>query len=198
MNQVGSAKPAMKKPNPAIVGDNVLETVRGIGANIGTIARDEATQNIPDNFLQDMFGVDQTKSELKPNESVNVQQEEEPKKVTPRDLIHALTTNDKAITQQEIAQLRQQLEGYAKQTNNTEIKKAVIEQPTENPGVYHKNLFEQLVETAKKFATNPDDGLTWFNEAGTKKKRKGFWHGFKSHGTKFGLSNERTAATSTG
>ncbi len=188
----------MKKPNPALVGDNVLETVRSIGATIGTTTTDEITQKIPDNFLQDMFGVNQAQSELKPNESINVQQDEASKRVTPRDLIHVLTTNDKTITQHEIQVLRQQLEGYAKQTNDPQIKKVVLEQPTVNPGVYHKNLFEQLVETAKKLATNPDDGLTWFKEAGTKKKRQGFWGAYKKHGTTFGLSSERTTATQSG
>jgi hypothetical protein len=199
MNQVGQSKPNPKKPNPYVVGDNVLETVRGLGANIGTAIQDEVTQKIPDNFIRDMFGgANQLQSELKPNEAINVHQEEAPKKVTPRDIIHALMTDDKKITQQEITQLRQQLEMYSKQTKNNEIKKAVIEQPTENPGVYHKNIFERLVYTAKKLTTNPDDGLTWFKEAGTRKKRKGFWRGFKDKGTKFGLSSERTASTQSG
>lgn len=196
MNQVGMPKPATKKPN-SYVNPNVMEAVRGIGTNIGTTTKNEFTQNLPDNFLRDMFGADQPQSELKPNESINVQQEEEPKKVTPRDIIHALTTKDKEMTQQELNAIRQQIETIGKQTNNQEIKKVVIEQPTENPGVYHTNFFKRILETAQQLG-KPDDFLTEFNKAGTKRKRLGFWSRTKTNGSSYNLSGERTAATQSG
>jgi len=196
MNQ-GQQKQNSKKPNPFIVGDNVLETIRGVGASVGKTALDETTQKLPDNFIRDMFGAGAVSEELRPNEPIDIQQEK-PQKVTPKDLIHALTTKDKSLTEHEIEQLRTQLKAFAPKTNNQEVKKAAIEQPAQETGTYHENRLERLLNVAKKFMTNPDDGLTWFKEAGKRKKLKGFWGSYKKHGTTFGLSSERTASTQSG
>ncbi len=191
------AKPAPKKQTPYLVGDNVMETVRSIGGSVGNAVQLEATQKLPDNILQDVFGTPAAREELQPNETVDVTKQEQPR-TSPKDLIHALTTQDETLTAKEIAQLRAQLATLAPKTHHAEAKKAMIEQPEQQAGIYHKNRLETIVENIKKLATNPDDGITWFKETGKRQKQKGFWYGYKKHGTSFGLSNERTAATQSG
>lgn len=195
MNQ-GQQKQNPKKQNPFIVGDNVLETIRGVGASVGKTAFDETTQKLPDNFIRDMFGAAAAHEDLQPNEPIDFQQKEPG--VSPKDVLRALTTKDDAVKKHEIEQLRQQLATLAPRTTHAEAKKAVIEQPEEQPGEYHKNRLEGIINTVKKLTTNPDDGLTWFKEAGKRKKLKGFWGSYKKHGTTFGLSSERTTATQSG
>lgn len=195
MNQ-GQSKQNPKKPNPYIVGDNVMETVRSIGASVGTTALNETTQKLPDNFVQDIFGVKTAQEEVHPNEPISFQQEQP--RVSPQDVIHTLTTREKTTTDDKLKQLRDLLTTLAPKTKNAEVKKAVIEQPEKKPGIYHENRLERFIETAKKLLTNPDDGLTWFKEAGKRKRQKGFWGNYKTHGTTFGLSSERTAATQSG
>ncbi len=195
MNQ-GQSKPNLKRPAP-FVGDNVLETVRSIGGSVVDTAQQEITQKLPDNILQDIVGAATTREALQPNETIHITQQEQPQ-TSPKDLIHALTTQDETLTAKEIAQLRSQLASLAPKVNHAEAKKAIIEQPEHQAGIYHKNRLQTLVESIQKLMTNPDDGLTWFREAGKRKKQMGFWGGYKKHGTTFGLSSERTAATQSG
>lgn len=196
MNQ-GQSKPNLKRPNPYIVGDNVLETIRSLGGSIGTNVQQETTQKLPDTLLRDMFGTNVNQEELQPNESIALPSEQ-PQKTTPKDIFGALTTKDKSLTEQEIAQLRAQLATLAPKTNDNAIKKEVIEQPNNQTGIYHKNRLERFIESVKKLTTDPQDGLTWFKETGKRKKQKGFWGSYKKHGTTFGLSSERTASTQSG
>ena len=195
MNQ-GQSKPNLKRPNPFRT-DNILESVRGLGASVGNTVQQETTQNLPDALLRDMFGTEASQGELQQNESIALPSEQPPK-TTPKDIFGALTAKDKSLTEQEIGQLRAQLATLAPKTNDNAIKKEVIEQPNNQTGIYHKNRLERFIEKVKNITADPFDGLTWFRETGKRKKQKGFWGSYKKHGTTFGLSSERTASTQSG
>lgn len=197
MNQQ-SVKPNQKRPNPLLVSDNVLETVRGLGSSVGkTLQRDVAGQ-IPNDMLRDLFDAGQPSGELRPDEALEVQPTEQKVRPTPKNILQPFADADKQQTQQSLSAVREQLKSIAAQTKNPEVQKAVIEQPVVDPGIYHKNFFEQLLANVRALGQNPEDGLTAFKIAGTRRKQMGYWGAFKKHGTSFGLSNERTVATQAG
>lgn len=190
-------KSATKKPNPYLVGDNVLETVRSLGGTVKKTMQQDVIQKIPEAIVHEMFASGQQSQELLPDKPTEIQSEY-PSRPQSRERTQPLVSLDQQHTEQALSLIREQLKTLAKQTNNPELQKAAIAQPAEEQGIYHQTFFERLTSMAKKLATNPDDGLTWFREAGTKRKRLSFWSGYKKHGTSFGLSYERTLATQAG
>lgn len=194
MNQQ-STKQNVKRPNPLNVSDNLVESFRSLGNSVGKSVHNDVVNKIPEDMIRDMFAAGQPTSELKPNESVSVQPEEKQEKAQPRQLIRDLFTSDQQQTKQSIETIRQQLKTLAKQTNSPEIQKAVIEQPMEQQGIYHKTFFGRLLEDAQRLI-KPDDALTEFKKAGTKRKRLGYWSQAKK--TSYSLSEERKLATQAG
>ena len=68
-----------------------------------------------------------------------------------------------------------------------------------DPGIYHVNFFERLRSILKVLREQIDDSRTWLALSAQRKQKKlGYWGMFKKHGTSFGLSNERSIATSAG
>jgi len=200
MNQP-SAKSNQKKPNPYIVGDNVLETVRSLGNNVGKTIKQDVVQQIPNDMLRDIFGTVQEPQEMHQNETVDIQHE---KKVHQgaghRESIQPYIDADMRETKEKLDGIRKELQALSKSIKgfHQEIEKAVLEMPI-NPGVYHLNFFEQLRSFIQSLRETLDDGKVWlqaFNN--NSKKKKGYWGMYKKHGTTFGLSNERTIATQAG
>jgi hypothetical protein len=76
---------------------------------------------------------------------------------------------------------------------------AVMETPPE-VGEYHLNFFEWLLITIKQAREKVEDSGAWLSAVKGKngKKGGGYWDMFKKHGTAFGMSNERSSATSVG
>ena len=77
---------------------------------------------------------------------------------------------------------------------------AVMSAPTE-VGEYDINFFEWLILTIKQAREKVEDSGAWLSAVKGKNGKKGnqdYWSMFKKHGTSFGMSNERSAATSVG
>jgi len=101
--------------------------------------------------------------------------------------------------EQKINAIRAELAMLSKtiKTLNTDIQKAITEMP-EHPGIYHENFFERLRTILVLIRTQIEDSRTWLTMWTDRKKKKGFWASYKKHGTKFGLSSERTVSMSAG
>ncbi|MFZ2024985.1 MAG: DUF5660 family protein [Microgenomates group bacterium] len=199
MNQ-GQSKPNAKRPNPYIVGDNVLETVRSIGGNVGKTLSQDVVQEMGNNMLRDIFGT-QAPKELQQNESVAVQPEAPVKQpVSNSELMKPFIQKDIQETKAQLESIRKELQMLSKSIKgfHQEVEKAIMEMPV-NPGVYHINFFEQLRSFLQSLRETLDNSSTWlaaFNA--NSKKKKGYWGKYKKHGTTFGLSSERTASTQSG
>ena len=62
-----------KKKLPTYVGDNILESVRGISTTIGKTVQHDVISQIPQDALQAIFNTNQRKDqELPPNEAVQL------------------------------------------------------------------------------------------------------------------------------
>lgn len=191
MNQSQQPK---KRQNPYIVGDNVLETVRGLGGNVTKTTKDTATQ-IASDALQDIIS-GRTKNESVPMEPREYVQP----RVLNKEFIQPLIQKDISETKQKLEAVRQELQALSKSIRGLqqEIQTAVMEMPVD-AGIYHLNFFEQLKQLLKGIRERVDDSRVWLSawNANVKKKR-GYWGMYKKHGTSFGLSSERTLATQAG
>lgn len=194
-----------KRPNPYVVGDNVLETVRGIGATVGTTVKRDVVTQIAEDALQDIVGgrasTHQPTEQLQPNETVQLKGNTEEKPIhRKQESIQSLIQKDVVETKQKLEAIRQELHTLSKsiQGLSQDIQTAVMEMPVE-PGIYHINFFEQLKIMLMSIRERVDDSRSWLSAWKTNaKKKRGYWGMYKKHGTSFGLSNERTLATQAG
>ena len=182
-----------KRPNPYVVGDNVLETVRSLGGTVTKTTKDAATQ-IAYDALQDIInGRTTERVPMEPREYIQP-------RISNKELIQPIIQKDIAETKQKLESIRQELHALSKSIRGLqqEIQTAVLEMPVD-PGVYHLNFFEQLKMLLKGIRERVDDSQVWLSawNANAKKKR-GYWGMYKKHGTTFGLSSERTLATQAG
>lgn len=80
----------------------------------------------------------------------------------------------------------------------TEFKEVAVTEIPVNPGKYHVNFFEWVLSVIKVARMKVEDSNAWMQTVKGKGARKDYWGMFKKHGTSYGLSGERTAATQTG
>ncbi len=191
--------------------DSILEALRDLGGGVGrTVTRDVAGKVATD-ALTSLFGSVPKQGELKPNQQLHMpdkQTKPEPARErfyppfmqpearpAARPVIH----EDQEKLQKQIESVRQELKAIASsiQSLNTEIGKAVQAVPV-NPGIYHANFFERLRSVLKVLREQIDDSRSWLTMHTSRKKKMGYWGMYKKHGTTFGLSNERSLATSAG
>jgi hypothetical protein len=193
-----------KRPNPYVVGDNVLETVRSLGATVTKTAQDSATQIAAD-ALQDIISGRPAQKQPQERTYTHEAGSMEPReriqpRISNKELIQPLIQKDIAETKQKLEAIRQELQALSKSIRGLqqEIQTAVMEMPVD-PGVYHLNFFEQLKMLLKGIRERVDDSRVWLSAWNTNvKKKRGYWGMYKKHGTTFGLSSERTLATQAG
>jgi len=73
-----------------------------------------------------------------------------------------------------------------------------VEQTTKTVGTYHVNLFEWMLAVIRSAREKVEDSSAWLGTVKGKGAKKDYWGMFKQHGTTFGLSGERSVATSVG
>ncbi|OGG30239.1 hypothetical protein A2973_01055 [Candidatus Gottesmanbacteria bacterium RIFCSPLOWO2_01_FULL_49_10] len=78
-----------------------------------------------------------------------------------------------------------------------EVIQAVEEIPV-HPGIYHLNFLDRLQGIIRILRQQVEDGSNWLSLWTGRKQKKQYWGMYKKHGTKFGLSSERTLATQAG
>lgn len=79
-----------------------------------------------------------------------------------------------------------------------QVEVVAMEQTGEDPGVYHVNYLEKMLEYMRDLRLNVEDSLAWFSSLRSKKAAQQYGKMAKKHGTSFTLSNERQAATQSG
>jgi len=95
--------------------------------------------------------------------------------------------------QQKIKQLAKEQTGLMKEAEKTAF------QAVANPGVYHLNFFERLINLLELARKKISESKTWLQLCNQRSKRRNhYWGQVKKSGTKFMLSQERSMATQTG
>jgi len=101
---------------------------------------------------------------------------------------------------QNVEQIKAELAKLVKSSEMLKLQFAEVgvEQTTKNIGTYHLNLFEWMLSVIRAAREKVEDSSAWLGAAQGKGAKKDYWSMFKKHGTTFGLSGERSVATSVG
>ncbi len=78
------------------------------------------------------------------------------------------------------------------------VKDATADKAPIKPGKYHLNFFEFVLSVIRDATRKLEDGAAYGSLFQSKKQQSKYWSSYKTHGTSFGLSGERTTATQTG
>ncbi|MCL4360189.1 DUF5660 domain-containing protein [Patescibacteria group bacterium] len=191
-----------KKTPPARPNDSILEALRSVGGGVGkTMTKDVAGRVASDSF-KSLFGAFPRQGDLQPGQELPLRRERQPfpmmrrpeaKERPPVMHMEELGLKKKIESvQAELKALSEAIKNY-----DTEVKKAIDTIPSD-PGVYHLNFLDRLRSVLRILRENIQDSRSWLSLQTTRKKKMGYWGRFKKHGTKFGLSSERTMATQAG
>lgn len=196
-----SASMSPKKKQSPYINDNILESIRSIGSNVGKTVQQDVVARIPNDAIQDIIGTPrQTQQELKQRQEIDIPEKEENSHSPHKPDNSTLTSKDEMETRKKIDEIRVELQKLSQSVHglHQEIETAVMEIPV-NPGVYHLNFFEQLKSMMLSIREKVDDSRIWLAAwNGNTKKKRAYWGMYKKHGTTFGLSSERTLATQSG
>ncbi len=195
---------AQKKPIGSYKNDNVLETLGSIPSSIGTNTAAEVGK-IGTDIVSALLGGIPKSGDLEPNQVIEFGQqkaEQQPQPISmPRLEVQPRPnmTEIEAQTRQQIEAIRQELKALSKSIKglNQEVQAAVSQEPVD-PGIYHMNFYEQLRSFIAVLRQQIEDSRSWLATFNSRKQKKGYWGMYKKHGTNFGLSSERSLATSAG
>lgn len=195
---------APKKKQVSYKNNNVLEALGSVPSSIGTNTVTEVGK-IGTDIVTALLGGTPKSGNLEPNQVIEFGQQKtevQPQPVSaprlevqPRPNVSEL----EAQTRQQIEAIRQELKELAKSLKglHQEVQSAVSEEPV-NPGIYHMNFYEQLRSFIAVLRQQIEDSRSWLSTHNTRKKKMGYWSMYKKHGTTFGLSSERSLASSAG
>ena len=119
------------------------------------------------------------------------------------EIIHAekrFRTQENHTVEQQIQVIIYELQKLIKSSKvlEVEFKEVAVTEMPENAGKYHVNFFEWMITVVRAARMKVEDSQAWLQTVRGKGAKKDYWGLFKKHGTSFGLSGERTAATQTG
>ncbi|MEK7532811.1 MAG: DUF5660 family protein [Patescibacteria group bacterium] len=182
--------------------DNVLEALGSVPTSVGTNTVAEFSK-IGSDIVSSLLGGMPKSGELQPNQAIEFGgPAPEPEAPQPMRVEAQHRPNASVIemeTRQQLEMIRAELKSLMASLKNLnkEVQNAVTQEVV-NPGVYHVNFYEQLRNFIKVLRQQIEDSGAWLASFNTRKKKMGYWGMYKKHGTTFGLSNERSLATSAG
>jgi hypothetical protein len=190
-----------KRP-AAYTNDSILEAIRDLSGGVGRTVTHDVAGKVASDALASLFGAPVKQGEMRPNETIQFPVERQPRPMMHRPEVRSaekVIFHEDPHVKQQIESVRMELKALSKsmQALHSEIKKAVAETPVD-PGVYHVTFYEKLLVVLKMLREQIDDSRSWLTVHSTRQKKVGYWGMFKKHGTTFGLSNERSLATSAG
>lgn len=199
------AQLASKKKQNHYKNDNVLEALGSVPSSVGKSTVSEFSK-IGGDIVASLIGGMPASGELRPNQPIEFGDTKPEKQVAvhpvrveapiqPRPNMDAI----EAETKRQLDAIRAELKALIVSLKNLHNEVATaVNQEVVHPGVYHLNFYEQLRTFIKVLREQVEDSRTWLASFSTRKKKMGYWGMFKKHGTTFGLSNERSLATSAG
>lgn len=200
--------PQTPKKKQVNYNDSLLESLRGLGSGVRKSLTNDVARGVSADVMMSLLGATPKSGELKPNEPINIPDKTKQPEFAPIAPMFRrpeyrqpviLPKEDPAVLKQQIDAVRMELKTIASSLKSldTEIQKTITEVPVD-PGIYHKNFFDRLSSVLKALREQIDDSRSWLSLTSSRKQKKQYWGMYKKHGTKFGLSSERTLATQAG
>ncbi|OGC92814.1 hypothetical protein A3D85_01175 [Candidatus Amesbacteria bacterium RIFCSPHIGHO2_02_FULL_47_9] len=191
---------------------NFLEALRELGGDFKSEAKIQVTKIVTQD-VPESFGFAPTGT-LKPNEAVSVSdmaKAESRGEAKAESRFNARLAQIKeeerahfarleAQNKQQIQSILVEIKTLASATGTlaSQVEVAVAQAPA-NPGVYHRNFFDQLLSFIKVLRQKVQDSSHWLATTNSRANKKSYyWGQVGKSGTSYMLSSERYMVTSTG
>jgi len=198
-----------QKPPSNQVSSKLNEPLRSLGQSVTQAFKNEAYQ-IPREVLRQVTGQENNGGELHPGETINPQEQKNKKIPNQESTIRYYQRQlekEKLLRKRErqgikirIQALREEIIKIGQSAQELKKEAAItVIQEIPNPGEYHLNFLESLLQFLVSLRKKIEESNTWlsaFNQRS--KKRNYFWGQVKKSGAKFLLSSDRTPATQMG
>lgn len=192
-----------QKPKAKSQPTNFLEALRGLGQDVKSEAKIHIKKMVTQDIPQSL-GLDGT---LQPDKPLSVddlaaqksERGSSSRLIQIKEEERTYYRQVEAQNKQQIISIQNEIKLLAKTAGNLahEVEIAAAQAPT-NPGAYHRNFFEQLKGLIIALRRKVQDSQNWLSVTNSRAKQKGYWGQVAKSGTKFMLSSERYAVTSTG
>lgn len=201
------ASPASKqarRPAPA----NFIEALKDLSSSVVSEAKIQITRAVTSDIPQ-AFGLGSS-GDLKPNQAISMEDLRQAEaqgerrgearvenRLQQERLVYLKSESE---NKNQITSLLSEIQMLAKATGSMakQVEIATMQAPA-NPGVYHKNFFEQLRSFIKALRQKVDQSRHWLAATNSRaSKRSYYWSQAGKSGSKFTLSQERYMVTSTG
>lgn len=196
-------------------GEKLKESPKHLGEDpslLKKMATDAASIVKPTDFLSQLLGIPTSHESHDTGEKTpppHTQEKKEHHVKGHEGTIFSFSHLDRREGDREIAQeTRELLKEITKQVKmleksekklEGELAKVTVDTKTSKEGIYYLVFFQWLLSVIRQLRVKVEESSSWLAEFnGRGKKKKGYWQQFKKHGTTFGMSNERSLATSAG
>jgi len=206
-----SKKPmGAQKPHSNQISIKHNEPLRSLDQSVIQALKNEVHE-IPQEILKQITDQKNNGGELRPGETINPQEQKDKKVFNQEPTViryyQGQLEKEKLLQKQEkqevkirIQALREEIIKISQSVQELKKEAAItIIQEDPDPGKYHLNFLENLLQFLVSLRQKIEEGNTWlsaFNQRS--KKRNYFWGQVKKSGAKFLLSSDRTPATQTG
>ena len=204
-----------QKGQKVIRQQNVLESLKGIGAGTtNTIKKDLLAESSQD-LLRELLGTRIEKKysgEIAPGEALEIGDVFSGKKEANEKLRGQIALERRLVEEEkrrveekgnelklQLHALMQEVYELAKTTQGLgeQVEVATMQAPA-NPGVYHVIFFEKLLEFVKSFRRKIEDASIWLQSSNKRAEKKNYWAMYKKKGSSFLLAPDHYLQRSAG
>jgi len=204
-----------QKGQKVIRQQNVLESLKGIGAGTtNTIKKDLLAESSQD-LLRELLGTRIEKKysgEIAPGEALEIGDVFSGKKEANEKLRGQIALERRLVEEEkrrveekgnelklQLHALMQEVYELAKTTQGLgeQVEVATMQAPA-NPGVYHVIFFEKLLEFVKSFRKKIENAGIWLHSSNKRAEKKNYWAMYKKKGSSFLLAPDHYLQRSAG
>ena len=193
------------------VDQNPVEAFRDLGGAVATSFVKDLGKDIVGDLWGQLLGGKKQAGDLSEGQEIDFKQmayEKQLRQVEPgidygREIIYAekrASEKSQHEVKIQIQEILVEIKKLSKTTKELEIefREVTLETMPVNPGKFHLNFFEWVLSQIRRARMRIEDSAHWMSALKSKKNSRQYWSLFKKHGTSFGLSGERIAATQVG
>lgn len=205
-----------KKSNQTLITrQNVLESLKDLGSATTTQTTD-LLKNTSEDFLRELLGLTPHKvkrsGEILPGESLQMndvlsgKEEENAKTRTQIKFENNLLLEENRTSHEKSSELKVELQAIMQEVKNVSASTQNLAEATQvsmisapvEPGIYHLNFFENILEFLQSFRKRIDLAATWLTSTNKRAEKKNYWSQYKKKGTTFLLNPESYSQRSAG
>lgn len=209
-------KQGNKSQQKVIRNQNVLEALKDIGSSTGTSFKKDLVQGTSRDIIRQMLGESykprKVSGDIMPGESVEIDKaysgEHQRVVQEKRQLSFLNRLKEQEVHQVEsrsnelkiqLNRLQQELLALMESTQSLseETEVAAMSVPAD-PGIYHINYFEKLIEFVRSFRRQIGSADMWMQASNKRSQKKDYWSKYKKNGSKFLLSADHYLTRSAG